>query len=137
MTTGVQYLDLADFLVIAEAVLEVDAEVLAHQCDLHLADAGLNAPRAGFGEVEFYPDFASKAAVLCWHIIRNHPLVDGNKRVGYLCMTEFVERNGCAWTPSSDDVAGDETVEMMVGVADGTVTAEALAAWVRDRITPA
>lgn len=134
MSTGVQYLDLADFLVIAEAVLEVDGEVLAHQCDLHLADAGLNAPRAGFGEVEFYPDFASKAAVLCWHVIRNHSLVDGNKRVGYLCMTEFVERNGYTWG-SSDDVAGDETVEMMVGVADGTVTAEALSVWVRDRIT--
>ena len=134
MSTGVQYLDLADFLVIAEAVLGVDAEVLAHQCDLHLADAGLNAPRAGFGEVEFYPDFASKAAVLCWHIIRNHPLVDGNKRVGYLCMTEFVERNGYTWTSARED-DGDETVEMMVKVAEGTVTAETLAAWVRDRMS--
>jgi death on curing protein len=134
VSTGVQYLDLADFLVIAGAVLDVDAEVLVHQCDLHLADAALNAPRAGFGEVEFYPDFASKAAVLCWHIIHNHALVDGNKRVGYVCMTEFVERNGYVW--ESPDGTGDETVDVMVGVADGTVTAEELAAWVRDRITP-
>jgi death-on-curing protein len=72
--------------------------------------------------------------MLCWHLIRNHPLVDGNKRVGYLCMTEFVERNGYTWRPS-DDVTGDDTVEVMVGVADGTLTAEALSMWVRDRMT--
>ena len=134
MSPGVQYLDLADFLVIAEAVLDVEAEVLAHQANLHLADSALNAPRAGFGEVEFYPDFATKAAVLCWHIIRNHPLPDGNKRTGYLSMVEFVERNGYTWTPPSNDPGGDQTVEILVGVAVGTVNAEDLAEWVRDRI---
>jgi death on curing protein len=77
VSPGVQYLDLADFLVIAGAVLQVEPEVLARQCDLHLADSALNAPRAGYGEVEFYPDFATKAAVLCWHLIRNHALLDG------------------------------------------------------------
>lgn len=133
MSTGVQYLDLVDFLMIAEAVLGVEAEVLAPRCDLHLADSGLNAPRAGFGEVEFYPDFATKAAVLCWHVIRNHPLPDGNKRVGYLCLREFVERNGYRWS-SPGDPTGDETVEMMVGVAAGTVAAEQLAEWVDGRI---
>ncbi|MGH8983529.1 MAG: type II toxin-antitoxin system death-on-curing family toxin [Acidimicrobiia bacterium] len=136
MSSGVQYLDLGDFLVIAGAALNVEAEALAHQCDLHLADSALNAPRAGFGEVEFYPDFATKAAVLCWHVIRNHPLPDGNKRTGYLCMTEFVERNGRTWSGTGDP-HGEETVEMMVGVASGAVSATALADWVRDRIDPA
>lgn len=135
MSAGVQYLDLADFLVIAAAVHDVEAEVLAHQCDLHMADAGLNAPRAGFGEVEFYPSFAAKAAVLCWHLIRNHPLVDGNKRAGYVSMTEFVERNGYTWSPP-DGATDDETVNMMVGVADGTVSVEQLTAWVQERIEP-
>ena len=134
MSVGVHYLDLGDFLVIAGAVHGVDAQSLSHQCDLHLADSALNAPRAGFGEVEFYPDLSVKAAVLCWHIIGNHALPDGNKRTGYLCMTEFVERNGYIWTPPPDDPGGDETVEMMVGVADGSVSVETLAAWIRDRI---
>jgi hypothetical protein len=42
--------------------------------------AGLSiaAPQAGFGDVEAYPDFATKAAVLCWHLVKNHPLPDGN-----------------------------------------------------------
>jgi death-on-curing protein len=136
MSLGVQYLDLADFLVVAEAVLDVEAEVLAHRANLHLADSALNAPRAGFGEVEFYPEFATKAAVLCWHIIRNHPLPDGNKRSGYLSMVEFVERNGYTWTPPPNDPGGDQTVEILVGVAAGTVSAENLADWVRDRIAP-
>lgn len=130
MSAGVQYLDLVDFLLIAEAVFDVEVEVLAHRCDLHLADSGLNAPRAGFGEVEFYPEFATKAAVLCWHVVRNHPLPDGNKRVGYLCLREFVERNGYGWSSPDDN----EVVAIMVGVAAGTVTAEELAEWVRARI---
>lgn len=134
MNPGVRYLDLTDFLLIASAVLDVDAEVLAHQCDLHLADAALNAPRAGFGDVEFYPDFSMKAAVLCWHVIRNHPLVDGNKRTGYVCITEFVERNGYLWSRGPDE-SGDETVDVMVGVADGSVTMEDLAAWVDKRMS--
>lgn len=134
MSAGVQYLDIADLLLIASTMHGVDADALSRQCDLHLADSALNAPRAGFGEVEFYPDFAMKAAVLCWHIIRNHPLPDGNKRTGYLCMTEFVERNGYVWSAPADDPGGDQTVEIMVGVADGTVSVEELAVWVRDRV---
>lgn len=130
MNSSVRYLELGDLLVIAEAACNVEAETLTHQCDLHLADSALNAPRAGFGEVEFYTDFPTKAAVLCWHLIRNHPLPDGNKRTGYLCMVEFIERNGHTWTAPGGS-AGDETVDMMVSVAAGEVSVEDLASWVR------
>lgn len=89
MTNKVLYLDLADYLLIGEAGLRVRAEALALQCDLHLADSALDTPRARFGEIEFYPDFANKAAILCRNLIRNHLLPDGNKRTAYLCLTEF------------------------------------------------
>jgi death-on-curing protein len=133
VTASVRYLELGDLLLIAEAACKVGAETLAQQCDLHLADSALNAPRAGFGEVEFYPDFATKAAVLCWHLVRNHPLPDGNKRTGYLSLVEFIERNGHTWGPPGGS-AGEETVDMMVSVAAGDVSVEELTNWVRTGI---
>jgi prophage maintenance system killer protein len=58
----------------------VPAELIADFNRIGLADSALAAPQAGFGGVEAYPDFATKAAVLCWHLVKNHPLPDGNKR---------------------------------------------------------
>jgi death-on-curing protein len=97
--SAVRYLDLADFLLIAEAVLGVDARELAYAARLNLAESALAAPSATLEGHEFYPTFPEKAAVLCSRLIRNHPLPDGNKRVGYLCLIELVERNGRLWSP--------------------------------------
>jgi death on curing protein len=129
------YLGLADFLVIAEAALAVTAEDLARVTQLHLAASALDAPAAEFGGVEFYPEFAMKAAVLCSHIIRNHPLPDGNKRVGFLCTVEFAERNGYVWeSPTGDDPGGEETVKVIERVAAGEMQVRELAEWVRQRL---
>jgi death on curing protein len=112
----------------------VQAEVLAKAVNLPLADSALNAPAAEFGGVEFYTEFASKAAVLCSPLIRNHPLPDGNKRVAFMCMVEFVERNGREWRPPANDEAGDETVRILLAVAEGSLDESALAAWIADRL---
>jgi hypothetical protein len=62
----VEYLELGDFLVIAEAVLEIPAETLLRfQRVVPLAESALQALQAGFGGVELYPDFEMKAAILC------------------------------------------------------------------------
>lgn len=45
----------------AEAVLGVPAELVAEFNRIGLADSALAAPQAGFGEVEAYPDFPTKA----------------------------------------------------------------------------
>jgi prophage maintenance system killer protein len=55
----------------------------------------------GFGRVEFYPDLIDKAAVVCARLARNHPLPDGNKRVAYLALLEFLARNEVDWAPPS------------------------------------
>jgi death-on-curing protein len=121
------YLDLADYLLIAEAVLGVPAESIARWTGIGLAESALHAPAAGFEGAEFYPDVVDKAAVLCVRLARNHPLPDGNKRVAYLAMLEFLARNRVEWTPSSVD----ETVRTMEGVAAGTTSEGALADWLR------
>jgi death-on-curing protein len=131
----IDYLDLADFLLKAEAALGIDAEALYMQADLPMAESALSAPRAAFGEVEFYESFPEKVAVLGQRIVANHPLLDGNKRTALLCMMEFTERNGYRWVPpAADEPDGDETVEVMVALAAGELSGERFLVWVTDRI---
>jgi hypothetical protein len=56
------HLDLADHLLIAEAVLGVPAEEIARWPGMGLAESALHAPAAGFAGVEFYQDVIDKAA---------------------------------------------------------------------------
>lgn len=122
-----QYLDLADYLLIAEAVLGVPAEEIARWPGIGLAESALHAPAAGFEGVEFYPDVVDKAAVLCVRLARNHPLPDGNKRVAYLALLEFPSRNGIEWMPPSVE----ETVATVEDVAAGRTSERELADWLR------
>ena len=85
---------MAEALTIAEAVTGIAAPTLARAARLELLDSALHAPQAGFGEVEFYPEFAQKAAVLVVRIARNHPLPDGNKRLAWQALTMFCALNG-------------------------------------------
>jgi len=113
-----EYLDLADYLLIVEAVLGVPAEAIARWPGIGLAESALHAPAATFEGVEFYPDVLDKAAVLCVRLARNHPLPDGNKRVAYLAMVELLVRNGVDWLPPSVD----ETVATVEGAAAGEIS---------------
>lgn len=108
-------------------MLGVPAERIAGWPGVGRAESALNAPAASFGGVVFYPDVIDKAAVLCVRLARNHPLPDGNKRVAYLALVEFLARNGVEWAPP----LVDETVAMIEGVAAGRVTERELADWLR------
>jgi death-on-curing protein len=124
------YLDLVDFLLIAERVLGVDAKILCKGAGVGLADSALNAPAASFGGVEFYPEFSQKAAVLLEHLVRNHPLPDGNKRSAYACLREFVARNGYQWIPTTSD----DAVVTMVRVATGEIALDELVDWISSHL---
>lgn len=125
-----EYLDLGDFVVIACEVLEVELATLLNVAKLDLADSALHAPQAGFGDEDFYPTLSMKAAVLCSRINRNHPLPDGNKRAAYLCMTEFLARNGWDFAaPSVEEVDG--TVRQL---AANEITEGEFARWIEANV---
>jgi death on curing protein len=131
----IQYLGLADLLLVGEAVLGIPAETLAITTDLALADSALNAPAASYAGTEAHPGFAAKAAVLCARLCRNHPFVDGNKRVAYEALREFVARNGRDWiAPEGDYPAGDETVKIIWDLAAGRVSEAEFITWVSARL---
>ena len=85
---------------------------------------GRSMHRWHYGETQ---DLADYAAAYGFGIARNHPFADANKRTAFVVMATFLELNGQPLTASEADV-----VHTMVGVADGSISERALAAWLRD-----
>lgn len=127
------YVDIASFMLIAEAVTGISAGALATHHTISRAESALAAPATGFGEYEKYPTIEEKAAVLCSRIVRNHPLPDGNKRTAFLCMLEFLALNGAKWESSPNDP--DETASAIEKLAGGTFSEDRMVKFVRARIS--
>jgi death-on-curing protein len=104
------YLDLDDLLAAAEAAVGGIPEIR----DIGLLQSAAARPEAtAFGE-EAYRDLDSKAAALLHAIVAGHPLVDGNKRLGWVATRLFYRLNG------SDLVADpNDAFDLVVAVARG------------------
>jgi death-on-curing protein len=126
----VQYLDLVDYLYLAGAALDVAPEALFDTTDLGLAESALYAPAATFAGVDLYPDLVTKARVLVVHLVKNHPLLDGNKRAGFLAMLEFLARNGRRFIATNVD----GTIDMMVRIAGSEVDPAKVEDWIRRQL---
>ena len=59
-----------------------------------MLDSALNSPFQTFGGEDVYPSLQQKAARLCFGLVKNHPFVDGNKRIGAHAMLVFLALNG-------------------------------------------
>ena len=71
-----------------------------------------------------YTEFLDQAAVLAVRISRNHPLLDGNKRLAWGCLTMF-----CALNGHDLQVPTEEAVRTMLSVASGDLNEAGLAQW--------
>jgi death-on-curing protein len=129
--TLIRRLQIEDLLLIAEDLLGVPAEELARTTDLGLADSALHAPFAGFGGHDVYEGFAVRAAILASRIVRNHPLLDGNKRLALLAMIEFLRRNHQDW-PS--DLDQDEVAATFEQLAARELSEQDFATWVAAKL---
>ena len=124
-----RYLSTAQALAIAEEATGLDARTLLRVSRVGLLESALHAPQAGFGDVEFYPEFVDKAAVPVVHIARNHPLPDGNKRLAWVALTMFCAINGRRLA-----VATDDAVALMLAIASCEKTEEDVPVWLTHRI---
>ena len=127
----VEYLDLTDYIAIATEVTGLDVETVIKIADLNLADSGLHAPAAGFGDTDFYPDFIDKAAVLVVRLARNHPLPDGNKRAAWVALRLFADLNGWTWAPAPTI---DDAEQAVLAIAAGDWDEAAAATWLRTHL---
>jgi death-on-curing protein len=96
--------------------------------DLGLLDSAAHRPTTAlFGE-QAYVGLDVKAAVLLESVVRNHPLVDGNKRLGWLSVVVFYGLNGVDLMAPDDD-AYDLVVGVAAGQVDYAASAATLARW--------
>lgn len=90
--------------------------------DLGLLDAAIARPRSSaFGE-DAYATVKLKAAALLHSIVTNHALVDGNKRLGWLATTVFLDING-----ETVELGDDDAFQLVLDVAEGSLGIEKIA----------
>lgn len=96
--------------------------------DAGLLDSAAHRPSAWILGREAYPGIDLKAAVLLDSIVSNHPLVDGNKRLGWLAVAVFYQINDITL-----DAPEDPAYDLVIGMADGSTdvarAADTLARW--------
>ena len=119
----VDYLSVDDLLRIADGV--VDGQVVVRELGL-LASAAHRPQTTVFG-ADAYPSFADKAAALMHSLARNHPLIDGNKRLAWAATRIFCLLNGEDLRYVSVDAAED----FVLSVARGDLEVEDIAEWIR------
>lgn len=93
--------------------------------DEALLDSALNAPFHSFEGTELYPTIHQKAARLAFGLIRNHPFVDGNKRIGAHAMLVFLSINGIELEYSQSDL-----FDIIILTASDSNHYEALVEWI-------
>jgi len=91
--------------------------------DVGLLEAACARPRARVLGDEAYPTLALKAAALLHSLVRNHALVDGNKRLAWLAAVIFLDLNG-----HTVDLDDDAAVELVMAAAEGQLDVEQIAA---------
>jgi death on curing protein len=93
--------------------------------DDHGLETALARPRQKWSYSD-RTDGATLAAAYAFGIAQHHPYTDGNKRIAFLAMVTFLEINGYEFSASEADV-----VTEILALADGRVSEEALADWIR------
>ena len=95
--------------------------------DYNLRDSALETPFQSFGGDELYPTIQAKAARLGYGLIKNHCMIDGNKRIGTHSMLVFLALNGIELKYMQK-----ELYETILDVAAGKIEYEDLLKWVLD-----
>lgn len=95
--------------------------------DYNLLDSALENPFQSFGGDELYPTIQAKAARLGYGLIKNHCMIDGNKRIGTHAMLVFLALNGIELKYMQK-----ELYETILDVAAGNIDYEGLLQWVLD-----
>ena len=118
-----EYLTLDDLLDLASAM------GVPHVRDMGLLESARFRPQTVLYGVETYPLLAQKAATYLESIVRNHPLLDGNKRLGWASALTFLALNGQRLATNDD-----EAFDFVVGIAAGEVSFDGIVEWIASRL---
>lgn len=93
--------------------------------DAGLLSSALNRPRNKWAYEG--ADLVGCAAAYAFGLARNHPFIDGNKRIAFLAMAGFLEKNGTRFEANHG-----EAIAAVLELAAGNLSEEALERWIRD-----
>lgn len=118
-------------------ILSKEQVQLLHEClieatggskgirDEGLLDSALSNPFQSFGGEELYPSVQAKASQLCYGLVKNHAMLDGNKRLGTHVMLVFLALNGYELEYSQKELS-----DIILALAAGEVRADNLLQWI-------
>src|SRR5262249_49078872 len=96
--------------------------------DLGLLQSALAQPPVSFGGQFLHADVFEMAAAYLFHIVRNHPFIDGNKRAGAVAALVFLRLNDCEVR-----LTNAQLESLVLSVARGKADKAAVAQYFRDR----
>lgn len=94
--------------------------------DNGLLESALAAPQSGFGGHYLHADLFEMASAYLFHLVQNHPFLDGNKRVGVAAALTFLVMNGI-----ETKIPNQALVQMVLSVAQGRMEKTAIADFFR------
>jgi death on curing protein len=98
--------------------------------DLALLQSAIGVPAATFNGTPLHHSLEEMAAAYLFHIARNHPFIDGNKRTALMTALVFLHLNG-KWVSATED----ELVELVLGVASGSIAKPRIAVFFADHLS--
>jgi death-on-curing protein len=93
--------------------------------DEKLLESALETPFQSFGGEELYPSTQAKGARLCYGLVKNHAMVDGNKRIGAHAMLVFLALNGYELSYTQKELS-----DAILDVAAGHMSCDELLNWI-------
>jgi death-on-curing protein len=122
----VRYINYKQILFIYQKIIEVSGGSFGIR-DNGLLDSALARPKMTFGGEDLYPTLFDKVAVLGHSLIKNHPFVDGNKRIAFEVMDITLRLNGYSLTAGED-----EKYTFVLEIAMGNLREKEIAAWLKE-----
>ena len=108
MSEAIEFLELDDLIALATMLLGDPPPIR----DIGLLGSAAARPRTTVFGPDAYPDLWTKAAALLHSIVKNHALIDGNKRLGWLATAVFLELNHASVESASNDDVFDLVMEI-------------------------
>ncbi|PTV98376.1 death-on-curing protein [Halanaerobium saccharolyticum] len=95
--------------------------------DENLLDSALEQPKATYQGEYLHDSLLKMAAAYGYHLCNNHPFIDGNKRIAFVAMDTFLQKNGLEITSSEK-----EAYKMMIQVSSGQLSKKELTLWLKN-----
>ena len=93
--------------------------------DIRLLESAVFGCYQAFADEDLYPSIVEKAARMAFAVNKNHPFIDGNKRVAVTSMLVMLRMNGIDLKYTQK-----ELIRLGLGVADGSIDFKDIVAWI-------